>query len=1302
MHRNSHGVLANNSSPNLQGVPPAWHTAPVQPSIERTFDGLKPWEDMVRSRAAFSITVLFAVPSDVVAKLQKRYGAAFEKLESLFGARIELGSSVWKESDDGESRIQLTSFAASGAFGEVKKVRETLWSYWEANYWEKAEKTPLPRLQTASVEKADRSPHFPRWAKEVPVSALTRPPNGLTPWARPILRQQMSEDLVLAEIVVPDGDYERIIQVASLEALKERSGLVSVASSEPFRRPNPASTGGEGTDQLQRLLVRSLHVSGSPRRIQLFLDCVTTIKNTHIDNRAAGDLSVTSDSLTNPSQSVPTQSISSQPISSNATSQPVLSKATLQPISSNTTSKPISPTTPSQPIPSSNPSQPLVTRTIFIPDADGKGRTWGWIVGKDGHKLLKIQEKSGCGLPPDPLRHYMPGYFMLQGTEEAVETAKAMFQTNLDQACRSIRMERVEVQEVLPRATANHSESSGSVDDELCYLKLGIPPHPTRGRSFVAFIVGGGAQNLQRFRDRLGCVVWSKDQNVMFKGRRADLVRVRKIIEQMMTHACEKSGIERPDVKEVVPLMSVEEIRKVAPSVAVEMDAYDRNANGEEAKQREDSKSKEFFIVNIRIPPHPDHSRSLKKSVVGARLANLVAARERTGARLQYSSHNGKMMIRGRREQVEHAKELMQQRLTEACEREGIEQLHLIEVAAPAKVGGVVGAVQGRDMQEDDAGDDQDPEQTARAEILADDLKLTLRTLTHPVVLVTSSKITRPGTYSDTLINCHGVTVSSFNTISLSPNPTLLFNLRVPSRTLDAISSSKLLCVHILAASPQGAALAHAFTQAYDDPAEPFRRVKRLGGSVHVTKVTNRGYSKPPNIYLSGGVVARIQAWVVPDKFVEVGDHVIVIAQVKKVEPESIGVEDWRKVLEERKGLAYARRGYRGVGEKIEAIEAPELEAVETLADEGGGQVEMEVMDDVDGEHVDSTVGLQQSMADTKVSGSIGDQEQAYFQAIANDVDEEVVGIEAEEPTERSATVDGEGEHDLLSQFQYDADGEKRMVLSEHRKTLDQYFEDFEDAGLSDKDASHSPVSTGQSSPSSTQTHTNVNGPKRGSLHAWGVEPPLKSSFSTLAKLNRQYHSFARCYSTVSREPETQHAHQRTSSFAQSKVVDPALLLSTVGDFLGTSDDFVSAPRMRAMMRADSIAHRASRQLEQALANGTLTEEECARLENVISRNERYIAKKLAAQSARDLRRMLDQGRVDARRAQWLESSIEKGQVVLLEEAKQVRSLLDAGKIGTERFEWVKARMQRQHQLLNIEVMRLRQMVDEEADEGGG
>lgn len=57
------------------------------------------------------------------------------------------------------------------------------------------------------------------------------------------------------------------------------------------------------------------------------------------------------------------------------------------------------------------------------------------------------------------------------------------------------------------------------------------------------------------------------------------------------------------------------------------------------------------------------------------------------------------------------------------------------------------------------------------------------------------------------------MTVSSFNTVTLTPQPVISFNVRRPSETLHALLSSGRFLVHLLATNPHTAALARDFAR---------------------------------------------------------------------------------------------------------------------------------------------------------------------------------------------------------------------------------------------------------------------------------------------------------------------------------------------------------------------------------------------------------------------------------------------------------------------------------------------------------
>jgi len=83
-----------------------------------------------------------------------------------------------------------------------------------------------------------------------------------------------------------------------------------------------------------------------------------------------------------------------------------------------------------------------------------------------------------------------------------------------------------------------------------------------------------------------------------------------------------------------------------------------------------------------------------------------------------------------------------------------------------------------------------------------------MRRVPHPVAIITS---TDP--YSPAKTAFRGMTVSSFNTVTLCPNPIVSFNVKVPSETYNAIRSSCRFLVHLLAPNQTTTRLARKFSR---------------------------------------------------------------------------------------------------------------------------------------------------------------------------------------------------------------------------------------------------------------------------------------------------------------------------------------------------------------------------------------------------------------------------------------------------------------------------------------------------------
>ncbi|RLL99426.1 hypothetical protein CFD26_107774 [Aspergillus turcosus] len=91
---------------------------------------------------------------------------------------------------------------------------------------------------------------------------------------------------------------------------------------------------------------------------------------------------------------------------------------------------------------------------------------------------------------------------------------------------------------------------------------------------------------------------------------------------------------------------------------------------------------------------------------------------------------------------------------------------------------------------------------------LTDQVRLLMRRVPYPVAIITATDPQGPVEKA-----FRGMTVSSFNTVTLHPSPVISFNVRRPSETLTALQSSGRFLVHLLAPTPATAALARDFSR---------------------------------------------------------------------------------------------------------------------------------------------------------------------------------------------------------------------------------------------------------------------------------------------------------------------------------------------------------------------------------------------------------------------------------------------------------------------------------------------------------
>lgn len=191
---------------------------------------------------------------------------------------------------------------------------------------------------------------------------------------------------------------------------------------------------------------------------------------------------------------------------------------------------------------------------------------------------------------------------------------------------------------------------------------------------------------------------------------------------------------------------------------------------------------------------------------------------------------------------------------------------------------------------------------------LSSHLRQLMRTMPHSVVVATA---TAPSPDRGTPPSYKGMTVSSFTTLTLTPQPIITFNIRKPSSTLDAIQGSGQFLIHILAATKSGASVADAFTKGngtnvFRSPTFTVLKTRRgTGGGIDPPLLAAEGITKVLRCEVLNGDQQGL---------VDVGDHTLVLAKVVSIiEPGHVAEGG-----QERKGLCYFNGQYRDIGDAID------------------------------------------------------------------------------------------------------------------------------------------------------------------------------------------------------------------------------------------------------------------------------------------------------------------------------------------------------------------------------------------------
>ncbi|KAJ9647320.1 hypothetical protein H2199_002307 [Coniosporium tulheliwenetii] len=162
------------------------------------------------------------------------------------------------------------------------------------------------------------------------------------------------------------------------------------------------------------------------------------------------------------------------------------------------------------------------------------------------------------------------------------------------------------------------------------------------------------------------------------------------------------------------------------------------------------------------------------------------------------------------------------------------------------------------------------------------------------------------------------MTVSSFTTVTLSPEPVVSFNVKVPSRTFSALTARQVFRILILSGNAAGARVADAFTKG--SPEAGFQALTEQG--MYVTFQDKKPWA--PTIR-GPGILMALDCELLPDKCISVGDHAVVLAKVARIRPGQAEHKDadadaWingHEATQRVRGLVYGNRAYRTIGPSI-------------------------------------------------------------------------------------------------------------------------------------------------------------------------------------------------------------------------------------------------------------------------------------------------------------------------------------------------------------------------------------------------
>ncbi|KAJ0420077.1 flavin reductase like domain-containing protein [Aspergillus carlsbadensis] len=244
---------------------------------------------------------------------------------------------------------------------------------------------------------------------------------------------------------------------------------------------------------------------------------------------------------------------------------------------------------------------------------------------------------------------------------------------------------------------------------------------------------------------------------------------------------------------------------------------------------------------------------------------------------------------------------------------------------------------------------------------LPDQVRLLMRRVPYPVAIITSTDPTTTHTNKTRTTppaNSHtkaeppstqyrGMTVSSFNTVTLSPQPVISFNVRRPSETLHALLTSGRFLVHLLSPTQETAALARDFARGNHNLALGKSGFEFVPSPSSSSSLSGPGAGGEENGHADAGAALSLpmlrrkagtptaggsdavldsgaeyfpfifECRLLPDSVVDVYDHTIIVGSVVRAITSSAPIADASAASSKDLCLTYADTRFWEVGNQI-------------------------------------------------------------------------------------------------------------------------------------------------------------------------------------------------------------------------------------------------------------------------------------------------------------------------------------------------------------------------------------------------